>query len=359
MNKTIEYLTLEAVEPMLVKTYDYEEDACVFDIGEVIDNREENPHHFKFIERNESFKVLNEHIIEKAENGILTTTDMHEYKEIVRMWNDELWECHLKPFAISEAKTCFSGQNDNFGKVYDDAIQEMALKYLEKLPDYNPYRAKPTTYFKMSFKAAIADLKAKKKNISQHYAYQYSLINEAFYRLFKEYGVQPDKEALQQASGLSPATFKKTLEVINSSYTVDVDALSFRTSDYGNMPEVAALENERSQIIYDAVEEVLENCTEEEKAVFHARISSDGEIKTFPDIAEQLNMKQSRVRRLFAGVQRELQNNETLRELYNHSISRHKQEYLNSMDDTNGKDACDNITSGIKRGLEHKERKQA
>lgn len=354
MDEKIEYVTLEKAKPLMVKTYDYEPDSCVFDVGEVIENREEHPHHFKFIERNETFKVLNEFIIEKAENGILTETDMYEYREIVKMWNDELWECHLKPYAISEAKTCFNGHSEDFCRVYDDAISEMALKFLEKLPHYNPYFTKPTTYFKMSFKAAIAELKARKKNISQHYAYQFTKITDAYYSLYEAYGVKPDKEALQQASGLSPAIFKRTLEVINSSFTVDADALAYKSSDYCNMPEVVTLENEKSQTIHDAVEEVLKDCTEEERAIFHARISDDGEITTFPEIAEKLNMKVSTVRKKFAGVQRALQNNETLRELHNRSIIRLKHEYLTTTDDTNGQDACDNITDGIKRGLERK-----
>ena len=122
---------------------------------------------------------------------------------------------------------------------FQDIQQDLAVIFYEKLPDYDPTKSTPTTYFLRYFNQVITEYILKySQHMSQYDAHNVSIVRAAI-KYFEERGIKWDEPMIVTKTGLSPKVVKNTLRLAANSVMANVDdAIDFLASidDIGMNP---------------------------------------------------------------------------------------------------------------------------
>ena len=259
---------------------------------------------------------MNQVLLDKEREGILTEEDLIYYRRNIRKMDDNLYEHHIKAYGVSLAKDVWSKGGSGIPmNDFDDIVAGLALAFVENINLYNPFQSKPTTFFKPKFLSVIEHHKANKLNISQHYSHNKKAIIDAtmyYHRL----GVDnPTPDMIQKKSGLSVKVYNKTLSIIESARTLDIDSRYDVGDDLRN-PETIVIQKQSGEKIESLINDFLEELPEEERDIFLAHFDEYGEAKDYQQQANDLGLPVNRVRHVFAKIQRALQNNPEISEAF-------------------------------------------
>lgn len=194
---------------------------------------------------------------------------------------------------------------------YKDVQAEIALAFSEKLKDYDPYRAAPTTFFKPYFQSVISDyVRENSQHLSQYDATNIAKVRKAKY-YFMTKGVTANEEMICNRTGLSLKVVKQTLRLEANSIYADVDDMISLKSDIPT-PDQALFEKERRDDIFSEVHRLL---SPQEFRILEMRLDLDGDTdKPIPyqEIADKLDMNVRAVKQIWSGVIAKLGNSKKL-----------------------------------------------
>lgn len=193
--------------------------------------------------------------------------------------------------------------------VADEIMQSMAEMFFEKLPEYNPYRATPTTYFSCYFRQVISEYMFENiYHLSQHHVRNVLKVYKVICKLESE-GINWTEQMLAEITQLSEKVLKEALIYIFNFSQIDVDECFYLDSGIPT-PEEICVRNETNQLIRQAIEDDL---TEIENRIFWMRINEEAKRELpYYRIAEKLGMSVWEVKKTLQSVRTKLQNNQKL-----------------------------------------------
>ncbi len=170
---------------------------------------------------------------------------------------------------------------------YADIRQDMALMVLEHLRDYDPARARPTTYFKPYFNECISNFcQDFSQNLSSYDAVNVARVRSAI-KYFEGQGITWNEAMLITYTGLSAKVVRQTLVLAANSIWANVDEMVDLPAQQPT-PEEAYLQSEKTATLYQAVKDTL---TPDELTFFLYRLNLDGSSeRTYQDVAEHFKL---------------------------------------------------------------------
>lgn len=191
-----------------------------------------------------------------------------------------------------------------------DIQQDLALIFFEKLPNYDPTRSAPTTFFKKYFDQVITEYLLK---YSQHMT-QYTSNNVSKVRAAVKYcesrGIRWDEALLATLTGLSAKVVRKTLHQAETSIYANIDDMLNLSSNMPS-PEEEYISNERLVTLERVLESTL---SEEERELFFYKVNPYGDReRTFKEVATHFGMQEREVKQTFNNILAELNANKDLR----------------------------------------------
>ena len=185
---------------------------------------------------------------------------------------------------------------------YKDIQASLAVVFSEKLDDYDPYFAAPTTFFKPYFLSAISDyLRGFSQNLSQYDAANIAKVRQAKYYFQQIRQVTPTESMIANYTGLSIKVVKQTLKLESVSIYADVDDMISLKSDIPG-PDKVLFDKERREEIFGEVEKLL---TPQERQILEIRLDLEGESRRpvpYQDIADELGLNVRQVKQIWSSV---------------------------------------------------------
>ena len=187
---------------------------------------------------------------------------------------------------------------DNYGTLMrnnhhrDDIIQDVWVKILTELKNYDPDKGAITTFIAPWIRHVVSDYASKNfRKTSVYYANAMKQINGA-QNYCKQYGLNPDDiETLITLTGLSEATIKNTLDIMSKKDSVSYEALIDAGADYVTTikgPEESVIESESERNLKEVLDDVL---TDEELELLQLLLNPENANKkhsSYREIAEQI-----------------------------------------------------------------------
>ena len=241
--------------------------------------------------------------------------DEEELKEQKKKINEDktlLW-AHIYKFAKSEINALmgdFSTQEER-----EDALQRVALIIIEKLNNYNPLQATPTTYFVRFFKQEISKhIRSYHKRLTQYDATNARRISNVVTEYEKK-GVNPPIDVISRKTGLSPKVIKSTLFYSNNSKVANVEESYDLSSDIPT-PEQFLIKNEQQRIL---AETLKNNTSQLERKLLMLRINPEGK-KPMPydKIAQETGMPIREVKQVINRAICRMNQDRNLRSAFGH-----------------------------------------
>lgn len=236
---------------------------------------------------------------------------------------------------------------DNYGTLMrnnhhrDDIIQDVWVKILTELKNYDPDKGAITTFIAPWIRHVVSDYASKNfRKTSVYYANAMKQINGA-QNYCKQYGLNPDDiETLITLTGLSEATIKNTLDIMSKKDSVSYEALIDAGADYVTTikgPEESVIESESERNLKEVLDDVL---TDEELELLQLLLNPENVNKkhsSYREIAEQVpGSNIPKIKRKISRITTKLKNNKRFAELYPYIIAQEKaleNNYIPVLDD--------------------------
>lgn len=191
-----------------------------------------------------------------------------------------------------------------------DIRQDLALIFFEKLPNYDPSRSAPTTYFRKYFDQVITEYVLK---YSQHMT-QYTASNVSKVRAAIKYcesqGIRWDEPLLVTITGLSAKVVKKTLHQAETSIYANIDEMINLQSNLPS-PEEEYISNERLETLERALGDTL---SDEDRELFLFKVNPFGDReRSFKEVATYFGLQEREVKQRYNNILAELNANKELR----------------------------------------------
>lgn len=197
----------------------------------------------------------------------LTPREKHHLDEV----NKNLWSSIVR-FAMQTAHSMMYKCNLS-NDAYPDIQQELASKFFEMLPKYDPLRTAPTTFFVRYFKETVQKyLGAYSRNLSQYDANNVSAVRRAI-AIYESKGIAWNEEMLANKTGLSLKVLKKTLQIAQNSKRAAIEDAEFLVSNT-ETPEESYIKNESQEAIVVVINRVL---TDEERLFWLTYVNLNGQ----------------------------------------------------------------------------------
>ena len=237
--------------------------------------------------------------------------DMNEYNKIrLFLWGNVI---RFAQREINRMMGSFSTREER-----EEVLQELALVFLEKLPDYNPLTSAPTTFFVRYFREKISKyIRDSKIKLTQYDANNMRKINNAA-NFFKKRGIPYTVDMLAAQTGLSVKVVQTTILYSNNAKTASVEEAYTIQSDTPT-PENLVEQQESDAILYQAL---MEDISADERKLVIMRINPDGRKEMpFEDIAKKTGMSIKEVKSIINKALCRLSQDDRLR----HRFGNHNQ----------------------------------
>ena len=217
------------------------------------------------------------------------------------------------------AQTLISQKTGNFFKPNDyrqDLLQELSCVFFERLMDYDPERAAPTTYFKPYFNDAIFRyLNSDSQNLKAYDANNLRIVKSAISE-FTSKRINYNYEMLSLKTGLSQKVIKNTLYYGCNSIRADIDDenLKSKTKSHLQGPLDLVLQNESRTILMDCVNSLPDN----ERNVFLRKLNLSGKERTYKEVAQECKISERDAKILYNNAIQILANDPRILMLYKH-----------------------------------------
>lgn len=223
----------------------------------------------------------------------------------------------------------------------EDIIQDVWVKILSELKNYDPDKGAITTFIAPWIRHVVSDYSSKNfRKTSVYYASAMKQINGA-QNYCKQYGLNPDDiETLITLTGLSEATIKNTLDLMSKKDSVSYEALIDAGADYMTTikgPEESVIESESERNLKELLDDVL---TDEELELLRLLLNPENTNKkhsSYREIAEQIpGSNIPKIKRKISRITTKLKNNKRFAELYPYIIAQEKaleNNYIPVLDD--------------------------
>lgn len=156
---------------------------------------------------------------------------------------------------------------------YSDVLQACAVQFFRYLPDYDPYRHTPSTYFMYRFQEVISEYVRKdSQHLTQNDANNLGKVRKAIH-YYEGKRIPWDINMIARKSGLSEKVVNQTIAIGKNSIRADIDSCHDLSSPLPT-PEEAFLKEEKSLEIAGAIKEML---SDEEYRFFMCRMNLDGD----------------------------------------------------------------------------------
>lgn len=216
----------------------------------------------------------------------------------------------------------------------NDVMQDCALKFLQKLPDYNPLKATPTTYFVRYFKEVIVGyIRKNHTHLSQYDATNSRKIKVAIAE-YEQNGVNWGIDMIATKTGLSQKVVKSTLFYASNARMATIEEAESMASNIPT-PEDAFRKKEDTYVLYDRI---LSRTSERELELLMMRFNIDGEKKMpYDKMSEITNLPIRKIKSIINQAICKLNQDDILREQfgernkYNQSSRLHMQDTASSI----------------------------
>lgn len=190
-----------------------------------------------------------------------------------------------------------------------DIQQDLAVIFYQKLPNYDPYRSTPTTYFLRYFNQVITEYILKySQHMSQYDAHNISIVRAAI-KYYESRGIKWDEPMIATVTGLSPKVVKNTLHFAANSIRANIDDALDVASNLPT-PEDAYIKNERTLTLERVLSEAL---TPEQLTFFLYKVNPYGKERTYQQVADDLGMQVRDVKKQYSNIIAILNTNRELR----------------------------------------------
>lgn len=229
---------------------------------------------------------------------------------------EQLFASVLK-FALKEAKkTLVHYHVDN--DAWIELQQAFAVKFYEKLNDYDPLRTTPTTYYVRYFKEVISTYLSENTLHLSQYDIKNSRKVMSAVNYFDERGIPWTEDMLANRCGLSVKVVKSTLRhrhSVNYASTEDEECAQLTSSAPG--PEETILRQERCTVLNRVIASIL---TEEERDILARRLNFDGaKYKSFENVHLETGIPLKNVKALYNSAILKLGDNPEILKLFHMS----------------------------------------
>lgn len=181
---------------------------------------------------------------------------------------------------------------------FQDIQQDLAVIFYEKLPDYDPTKSTPTTYFLRYFNQVITEYILKySQHMSQYDAHNVSIVRAAI-KYFEERGIKWDEPMIVTKTGLSPKVVKNTLRLAANSVMANVDDAIDMASKMPT-PEENYMNNEKISTLYRVLKETL---SRDELDFFFYKVNLDGKERSYQQVANELGMQVRDVKKKWSSI---------------------------------------------------------
>lgn len=198
----------------------------------------------------------------KKDNGTITLKEKDALDKIL----ESLWALIFR-YAVKEG-WLMSSKYRRSSDFFEDLKQDLHLKWLEVLWDYDPKETAPTTYFKYYFIETIRNaVVSNSQKMPQSIATNISKVRRAK-AYFESRGIVYDEIMLAEASGLSIKVTKETLFYETNAIQGDIENSMNEMSDEYT-PEKHTVNEDESSTLVKICKEAL---SDEELKVFLAYI---------------------------------------------------------------------------------------
>ena len=192
--------------------------------------------------------------------------DFYQINEIKTI----LWE-RIKKFAKAEMFRMVNGIEMDLGDLAD-IEQELAMVFFEKLPEYDPLKATPTTYYVRHFRHVISTyIRKYKSKLTQYDSNNARRVNY-YINEYEKRGISWTYDMIAEKSGLSPKVVKSTIYYSKNARTANIEE-AYQLESSLPTPERSFEEKENDRIL---AERLLENTTEEELQLIILRTNDSG-----------------------------------------------------------------------------------
>lgn len=228
----------------------------------------------------------------KEEGRKLTLKEEREKEQILEM----LFGSIVK-FGVSLAKKRLSLYRKD-SDAMADIRQDMACIFFNKLPDYDPTRTTPTTYFLRYFNQVITEyILNYSQHMSQYDSHNVSIVRGAI-KFYEEKGIAWDEMMIANKTGLSLKVVKYSLKLASNSIYANVDDTLDMASQIPT-PEENYIEREKKITLYNAIREQLDP---DELKFFLYKINLDGKERSYQCVANDLGMQVRDVKKKWSGL---------------------------------------------------------
>lgn len=258
----------------------------------------------KFYDLMTEYKMLKEYV----EQGVEVDKNKRRMDNII----GELWD-EMKYYAkrlITESLYNCKESND----YADDVEQACAEAFFSCLWEYNPLRCRPTTYFSPRFMHAIFEYKCKESmHMTTHYAKITGKIRAVISRCCMDGVDTCTVEQIHQETGLPVKTIERTINIMNTSQTVNLDDCYDMESRRPSMDE-EMLNIEKKDILKKVLSDTL---SKEEINFVQYRMNPDGcKERSFKELAEIYGEGVFRIKKMRNGIIEKLRSNQELKDYF-------------------------------------------
>lgn len=211
----------------------------------------------------------------------------------------------------------------------EDIIQEVWIKIFSELKKYDPDKGAITTFIAPWIKHVVAEYTSKNfKKTSVYYASAMQKVNGA-QNYAKQYGLNPDDiDLIMNLTGLSEATVKSTIDIMQRKDYVSYEALVDVGADYISQikgPEESVLDSESEKDLYDLLHDIL---SDDELLIITMLLNPENDEKkhsSYREIADQIpGSNIPKIKRQVSRIVSKLKNNKRFGQLYPYIISQEK-----------------------------------
>lgn len=196
---------------------------------------------------------------------------------------------------------------------YMDVQQAQAVIFFEKLPDYDPLKSTPTTYFVRYFKQVISEyLRENTLHLSQYDAKNVAKVKRAI-AYYESHGIMWDEAMLSNRTGLSAKVLRNTLYIATNAKRASMDdeekTVNLKSNDI--TPEEMVLKQE---ILKELVQVLRQTLTNDEFTFFLVRTNLLGEAElTYQEMADKYGIPLRDVKQMLSSIIGKLNNNPVIR----------------------------------------------
>ena len=217
-----------------------------------------------------------------------------------------------------------------YTKYYEDLVQEGILGILKGMEKYDPSKSLPTTYFNLYIIHEISKyIDTEVNKTTSHYSSNLTKINRVIDN-FEQTGRKWDVNDIVVETGLNMETVVQCLNIKECKNEVYIDAEEtpeFNIKDNHMTPEQEVIENERTNVLTDAIKTLL---PEEQKVLTYRYGLGGTKVISYKEIAKQMGISIEKVRKYRHDAIRKLKYKATVRNTFKEYINDEEEKLRNS-----------------------------